>query len=100
MDGLVDTQPLYASNVAIPNAGTHNLLIVGTEHGTVYAFDPDSGATIWKTSTLKTGESPSDDPYCPGCPYEIGVNATPVIDRTTRVEWRSLCSGLVERWNG
>jgi hypothetical protein len=82
MDGLVDTEPLYASNVAVPKAGTHNLLIAGTEHGTVYAFDPDSGATIWRVSTLKTGESPSDEPYCPGCPYEIGVNATPVIDRT------------------
>ena len=79
MDGPVDTQPLYVSNVAVPNNGNHNMLIAGTEDGTVYAFDADSGATIWTVSTLKTGESPADDPTC-GC-SAIGVNATPAIDR-------------------
>jgi len=82
MDGLVDAQPLYASNVAVPNGGTHNLLIAATENDTVYAFDADSGATVWQVSTLKTGETPSDDPSCPTTCPEIGVNATPVIDRT------------------
>jgi outer membrane protein assembly factor BamB len=82
MDGLVENEPLYVSNVAVPNNGTHNLVFAGTEHGTVYALDADSGTTIWKVSTLKPGESPSDEPYCPGCRYEIGVNATPVIDRS------------------
>ena len=81
-DGLVDAQPLYASNVAVPNNGTHNLLITATENDTVYAFDADSGATIWQVSTLKTGETPSDDPSCPTCLPAIGVNPTPVIDRT------------------
>jgi hypothetical protein len=82
MDGLVDAEPLYASNVAVPNNGTHNLLIAATENGTVYAFDADSGATIWQVSTLKTGETASDDPSCPTTCPEIGVNASPVIDRT------------------
>lgn len=77
----VDAQPLYASNVTIPNNGTHNVLIVASENGMVYAFDADSGATIWKVSTLAPGETGSDDPTCPTCPL-IGVNATPVIDRT------------------
>jgi hypothetical protein len=81
MDGLVDAQPLYVSNVAVPNNGKHNLLIAATEHGTVYTLDPDSGATIWQISTLKPGETTSDDPSCQIC-SEIGVNATPVIDRT------------------
>jgi hypothetical protein len=80
-NGLVDAQPLYASNVVVPNSGTHNLLIVATEQGAVYAFDADSGATIWQVSTLKAGETPSHDPSCKTCP-DIGVNATPVIDRT------------------
>ncbi|MGD0793441.1 MAG: pyrrolo-quinoline quinone [Terriglobales bacterium] len=81
VDGLVDAEPLYASNVAVPNNGTHNLLIVPTENDSVYAFDADSGATIWQVLTLKTGETPSDDPACYYCP-EVGVTSTPVIDRT------------------
>ncbi|MGB2606471.1 MAG: immunoglobulin domain-containing protein, partial [Candidatus Sulfotelmatobacter sp.] len=32
-DGLVDAQPLYASSVAVPANGTHNILIIATEHG-------------------------------------------------------------------
>ncbi len=80
-DGLVDAEPLYASNVPVPNNGTHNLLIAATENGTAYAFDADSGATIWHVTTLKTGEMPSQDPACPTCLPVIGVNPTPVIDR-------------------
>jgi hypothetical protein len=80
-DGLVDAQPLYASNEKFPNNTTHNLLIVATESGSVYAFDADSGTRMWQVSTLGTGETPSDDPGCTACPA-IGVNATPVIDRT------------------
>src|SRR5664279_3181841 len=32
VDGKVDAQPLYASAVAIPAQGTHNVLFVATEH--------------------------------------------------------------------
>jgi hypothetical protein len=82
VDGLVDAEPLYASNVAVPKQGAHNLLIVATENGSVYAFDADSGATIWQTTTLKSGETAAPDPSYPGLP-QIGVNATPVIDRSS-----------------
>src|ERR1700736_1277162 len=37
VDGLVDAQPLYLSGVKVPNQGTHNLLIVATEHDSLYA---------------------------------------------------------------
>jgi len=83
VDGLVDAEPLYAKNVAVPSNGTHNLLIVATEHGSVYAFDADSGATIWHVSTLKSGETTSDDHGCGQVTPEIGVTSTPVIDRTS-----------------
>ena len=79
---LVDAQPLYVSNVAVPSKGTHELLIVATEHASVYAFDADSGTQIWKTSMLKAGETTSDDRNCGQVTPEIGVTATPVIDRT------------------
>ena len=82
VDGLVDAQPLYASSVAVPSNGTHNLLIAATEHDSVYAFDADTGATIWHTSMLKSGETTSDNRGCGQVTPEIGVTSTPVIDRT------------------
>ena len=82
VDGLVDAQPLYASNVAVPGNGTHNILIAVTEHDSVYAFDADSGTTIWQMSMLKTGEATSDNRGCGQVSPEIGVTSTPVIDRT------------------
>lgn len=82
VDGKVDAQPLYAGNIAVPGHGTRNLLIVATEHGSVYAFDADTGAQMWKISTLLSGETTSDDRGCGQVTPEIGVTATPVIDRT------------------
>jgi len=82
VDGLVDGEPLYASQVAIPNMGTHNLLIAVTEHGTVYAFDADSGTKIWSKSMVQSGESTSDPRGCNQVDPEIGITSTPVIDRS------------------
>ena len=82
LDGKVDAQPLYASNVTISGQGTHNLLIVATEHGSVYGFDADTGSQIWKVTTLQSGETTSDTRGCGQVTPEIGVTATPVIDRT------------------
>jgi hypothetical protein len=83
VDGLVDAQPLYASSVVVPGNGTHNLLIAATEHDSVYSFDADTGATIWQTSMLKSGETTSDNRGCSQVVPEIGVTSTPVIDRTS-----------------
>ena len=82
VDGLVDAEPLYASNVSVPSNGTHNLLIVPTENDSVYAFDADSGSTIWQSTTLKNNEAPSDDRGCGQVSPQIGVTSTPVIDRS------------------
>ncbi len=81
-DGKVDAQPLYVSGVPIPGQGVHNALIVATEHDSVYAFDADSGSTLWHVNVLGTGESTSD--AVGGCGQvspEIGITSTPVIDR-------------------
>jgi len=80
MDGRVDATPLYASKVTVPDKGVHNLLIAASEDDSVYAFDADTGETIWQVSMLKAGETPSDDPSGVHN-FAIGVNATPVIDR-------------------
>jgi hypothetical protein len=80
VDGKVDAQPLYLANVAI-GGQLHNVLYVATEHASVYAFDADSGAQMWKTSILGTGETTSDDRGCSQITPEIGITSTPVIDR-------------------
>ncbi len=82
VDGKVDAEPLYASSVGVPSNGSHNLLIVATEHDSVYAFDADTGTVIWHVSMLKSGETTSDDRGCGQVSPEIGVTSTPVIDLT------------------
>lgn len=86
VDGKVDAQPLYLSNLSIPGVGAKNVLYVATEHGSVFAFDADKvSATpaqpLWKISTQLPGEVPSDDRGCSQVTPEIGITSTPVIDR-------------------
>jgi len=85
VDGKVDAQPLYLSQVTI-GGQKKNVLLVATEHGSVYAFDADSisGTTstfLWKTTTFGSGETTSDNRGCGQVSPEIGITATPVIDR-------------------
>jgi outer membrane protein assembly factor BamB len=80
VDGKVDAQPLYLTQISIPNQGMHNVLYVATEHGSVYGFDADTGTLLWKVSLLAAGETTSDDHGCSQVTPEIGVTSTPVID--------------------
>ena len=79
-DGLVDAQPLILNAITIAGA-VHNVLIVATEHGTVYAYDADTGASLWHVTTLKSGETTSDDRGCSQVTPEIGITSTPVVIR-------------------
>ncbi len=81
VDGLVDAQPLYVSGLSIAGQ-THNVLIVVTEHGSAYAFDPDTGTQLWKVTSLESGETTSDNHGCGQITPEIGITDTPVIDRS------------------
>jgi hypothetical protein len=80
VDGKVDAQPLYLSKLSVSGA-VHNVAIVATEHDSVYAFDADSGAALWRVSLLGAGETPSDALGCAQVTPEIGITSTPVIDR-------------------
>jgi len=80
VDGKVDAQPLYLAQLGIPNQGTHNVVYVATEHGSVYGVDADRGTVLWQVSTVAAGETTSDDHGCGQITPEIGVTATPVID--------------------
>lgn len=79
-DGKVDAEPLYLSSLKI-GGQSHNVVFAATEHASVYAFDADSGAQLWKVFLLAANETPSDDHGCGQISPEIGVTSTPVIDR-------------------
>jgi hypothetical protein len=81
VDGLVDAEPLYLANVTAGGI-LRNVLYVATEGDSVYAFDADTGAQIWKTSVIGTGETTSDNRGCSQVTPQIGITSTPVIDRT------------------
>jgi regulation of enolase protein 1 (concanavalin A-like superfamily) len=79
-DGPVFAQPLYLSALNV-GGSLHNVVFVATEHNSVYAYDADSGAKLWQVTLNRTGESTSDDRSCNLISPEIGVTATPVINR-------------------
>src|SRR5690349_4448218 len=52
VDGSIYAQPLYVPQVTISGT-TQNVVIVATEHNTVYAFDADNpaaSAALWQTN--------------------------------------------------
>jgi hypothetical protein len=80
VDGKVDAQPLYVSQLSMPGQGVQSVAYAATEHDSVYAFNAGSGALFWRTTLLGIGETPSDDRGCGQAVPEIGITATPVID--------------------
>jgi hypothetical protein len=89
VDGQVYAQPLCVSNQLVymdgVSQGQHDVVIVATEHGSVYTFDAKSGIGYWQVSLIDQGDSPvqASDPNidCDEVVPEIGITATPVIDR-------------------
>ncbi len=81
VDGQIYAQPLYVSEYPVGGT-TRNILIVATEHNTVFAFDADTGAAVWPARHLGTPMLSSlvGSGYTDISP-EVGVTATPVIDR-------------------
>ena len=80
-DGLVDAAPLVVSKLAIGGV-LHNVVYIATEHGSVYAYDADTGVLLKQVSLLGAGETSSDARGCDQVVPEIGITATPVIDRS------------------
>jgi hypothetical protein len=81
VDGVVDAEPLYLAGVSIPGQGKHNVLYVVTENDSAYAFDADTGTLLWQVSMLQGSETPSGILDCGQITPQIGITATPVIDR-------------------
>ncbi len=80
VDGKVDGEPLYLSNLTA-GGQKRNVVYAVTEHDSVYAFDADTGAQVWKVSILVANETISGDHGCGQISPEIGITSTPVIDR-------------------
>jgi hypothetical protein len=84
VDGGVDAEPLYASNLTL-GGGVHNVVYVVTENDSVYAFDADTFAQLWHVSVLGANETASDNRGCGQVSPIIGITATPVIDLSAGV---------------
>ncbi|HXM99973.1 MAG TPA: fibronectin type III domain-containing protein [Candidatus Dormibacteraeota bacterium] len=98
VDGAIYAQPLWVANVTIGSV-KHNVIIVATQHDSVYAFDADASpcVTLWRFSMLDgahggtTGEVPVPSPHTSmliGSGYgdieaEVGITGTPAIDAVT-----------------
>jgi hypothetical protein len=94
VDGQVYAQPLYLQNYSI-GGGVHDVVFICTEHNSVYAFDADNGSAeaFWHRTLPATVKSIFS---CQDLVPEVGITATPVIDRTAGamyVESSSLESG-------
>jgi hypothetical protein len=96
VDGAIYTQPLWLANLKI-DGHPHNVIIVGTTHDSLYAFDADTApcALLWKANLIDTahGETGGEKPLAGNLVGrgdgdllpEVGVTGTPVIDPATSV---------------
>ncbi len=75
-------QPLYLAGLSFPGGVQRNVLFVATEHDSIYAFDADTGAPLWKRTDFLDGRK-SPFPGNGDLQPEIGITGTPVIDPTT-----------------
>jgi hypothetical protein len=85
VDGYVYAQPLYVSGLNIPGQGVHNVVLVATEHNSVYAFDADSnaganGGLLWQVNLGASAQVPSPELPFHAIQPEVGITGTPVID--------------------
>lgn len=89
VDGAVYAQPLYFPGVPVPGKGTHDLVLIATEHDGVYAFDAAGQPLepLWHVRFLHPEAGitavPQLDVRCPFLAPEVGITSTPVIDEKT-----------------
>ena len=105
VEGIVIAQPLYVKNLNLGAAGTHNVVIVVTEHNQVYAFDADSTSQtpLWRRNYLEAGVTPAPDNFGGRTALggEVGITGTPVIDPQTGAMYFVTTlsrNGVVEQW--
>jgi FtsP/CotA-like multicopper oxidase with cupredoxin domain len=84
--GKVFAQPLYVTSETTSGGQVHNLVVIATTTDQVYAVDDRSGAVVWEHNfTNPAGgitQQSWTDTNCSAINPDIGIVATPVIDRT------------------
>jgi hypothetical protein len=97
-DGAIYTQPLWVPNLTVAGS-PHNVVIVATQHESLYAFDADAApcTTLWHVNLTDSahggtlGETPvpsAGTGALVGSGYgdispEVGITGTPAIDPIT-----------------
>jgi hypothetical protein len=100
VDGAIYTQPLWVPGVTV-NGAVHNVVLVATQHDSLFAFDADSSpcATLWQANLIDTNHgAEAGETTVPSGPTgnlvgsgngditpEVGVTGTPVIDPATNI---------------
>lgn len=82
--GTVYAQPLVVEDLGFGSSSTHDLVFVATARNMVHAFDAHSLAPLWSVTLPGNDKSKMNSPGCDGISIAdgIGIEATPVIDRT------------------
>jgi hypothetical protein len=97
-DGAIYAQPLWVANVTV-NGAQHNVVLVATEHDSLFAFDADASPCemLWQVSLIDTNHGGlGGETTVPSGPTghlvgsgfgditpEVGITGTPVIDPAT-----------------
>lgn len=93
-DGAIYGQPLWVAQQTV-NGSPHNVVIVATQHDSLFAFDADASPCmkLWSASLIdmRHGAAPGEIPVPSGLlgstfgdiTPEVGVTGTPVIDAAT-----------------
>lgn len=76
-------QPLYMAGLSLPSGERRNVLFVATEHDSIYAFDADTGAALWKRTEFVDGQTHQPFRGNGDLQPEVGITGTPVIDPAT-----------------
>lgn len=106
-DGLLVAQPLYLPSLDMGQAGMHNVIILASEHDSIFAIDADNpgAGPLWQRSYLDppNGVTTLPDNFGGRSTFdgEVGITGTPFIDSTTGTVYFVTVlarNGVAEQW--